>query len=78
MSLTRRSFLRGMLAVAVAPAIVKAENIMRIRPLESGLLVPDSELTIGVVQVYVNRFGESRIIEQIERRIRETRQDRLA
>ena len=75
MSLTRRNFLRGMLAAAAAPAIVKAENIMRIRPLESGLLVPDSRVIVGRVDVYEDRFDH--IIEQLERRTQAVREDLL-
>lgn len=40
MNLSRRGFLTGMLALGAAPAIVRAENLMR-------LWVPPQELTIG-------------------------------
>lgn len=33
MNITRRSFLAGILALGVAPAVVKASSIMRVRPI---------------------------------------------
>lgn len=45
----RRDFLRAMLGVAMAPAVVKAENIMKI-------WVPEQEIEVPVMTVYDN-FG---------------------
>ncbi len=61
----RRNFLKSLLIAGVAPAIVKAENLMKVRPLESGLLVPED-------------FGMSvhdRYAKQIEKRIAEMKKD---
>ena len=39
MNIKRRSFLAGILALGVAPAVVKASSIMRVRPvLENGVV----------------------------------------
>jgi len=40
----RRSFLASMLAVGVAPAVVKASSLMAVRP--SGILAPDTDIIL--------------------------------
>ncbi len=66
----RRSFLRTAAGLLVAPAIVRAESLMRVRPLASGGLVPGSltylvggghaaENFPGVFQVIGERFVEA-------------------
>ena len=55
--MNRRDFLKGMagiLAAASAPAIVHAANIMPVRPLKSGILVP--AIDIGVSDYSVARL----------------------
>ena len=51
MNITRRSFLTSILALGVAPAVVKASSIMRVRP----LIVPDWVMgpTIGPVPLEI-------------------------
>ena len=45
MGIDRRTFLKGLLAASVAPAIVKAENIMPVRPLkEPDIWVPNNAI----------------------------------
>lgn len=47
--MNRRGFLLGMLAAGVAPAVVKAANIMPVfMRRESGLLAPDTFIVTGV------------------------------
>lgn len=41
MNLTRRSFLGGILAAGVAPAVIARASLGHMRATESGLLVPD-------------------------------------
>lgn len=52
--MNRRNFLQAMLAACAAPAIVKAENIMRVRPVsEYGILAPSGEIYLGTGQLYI-------------------------
>ena len=46
MSVSRRGFITGMLAVAAAPAIVKAANLMPVRP---RLIIPPQGLTFSAI-----------------------------
>lgn len=46
--MNRRNFLAGMLAACAAPAIVRADSLMRIVPRETTIaMTPIAELTIG-------------------------------
>jgi hypothetical protein len=45
--MNRRGFMGAILAAATAPAIVKAMNLMPVKVLESGLLVPDVGLSLA-------------------------------
>lgn len=56
MLLTRRSFLKGILAVGIAPAICKAEYLMR----GSGILVPREagDIVIPVLEITVPGYVE--------------------
>jgi len=59
MTITRRSFLAGILALGVAPAVVKASSIMRVRPI---ILPGDDEFRLftGEIGRYESvRFTES-------------------
>ena len=49
----RRSFLSSILALAAAPAIVRADSLMRIVPVEAEVLVPMTEFSV------VSRIGNS-------------------
>ena len=42
----RRSFLSSILALAAAPAIVRADSLMRIVPVEAEVLVPMTEFSV--------------------------------
>lgn len=44
--MNRRGFLGFILAAAVAPAIVRADSLMRIVPIETAILMPD-EMRFG-------------------------------
>jgi hypothetical protein len=41
-NMNRRSFLQSILAVGMAPAVVRAESLMKMVRRESGLIVPDA------------------------------------
>lgn len=43
--MNRRGFLGAILAAGCAPAIVRAESLMRVRQLDSGILIPDMSFT---------------------------------
>ena len=67
--MNRRDFMKGILAAGMAPAIVKAENIMRINP--RGLIVQERKLIIppGVDAAEVARLfihaNDGRILSQV-------------
>lgn len=67
MNITRRSFIEGIIALGVAPDVVKASSIMRVRP----LIVPGWVLgpTIGPVplEIFTGEIGE--IFEFNRRRV---------
>lgn len=46
MTITRRGFLAGMLALGAAPAIVKAANLMKVVAPSTELIVPSQELAL--------------------------------
>ena len=48
--MNRRSFLKGLGILGVAPAIVKAENIMRIWTPPKDIVIPDMVFLNGVLQ----------------------------
>ena len=64
MTVTRRGFLRGLLALAAAPAITKADNLMRVVPVKAEIVLPASftfrldGLTPN--QLYTNSFWVKR------------------
>ena len=85
--MNRRNFLKGMLAAAAAPAIVKAENIMRVKPPEiirqPILLVPtrkpnvfteidpDHPLTNKLEYAYVHMSQDGKVIARWDRSLSE-------
>ena len=58
MTITRRSFLAGILALGVAPAVVKASSIMRVRPI---VLPGDAEFEL--FRGEIGRYESVRFIE---------------
>jgi len=58
MNITRRSFLAGILALGVAPAVVKASSIMRVRPI---VLPGDPEFEL--ITEEIGRYESIRFIE---------------
>ena len=58
--MNRRKFLQSTAALFCAPAIVKAENIMRIA--EPKIILPEKKL-LGAVDVFVGDFHTARIID---------------
>ena len=46
----RRDWLKAILAAGIAPAVVKAESLMRVKELPSGLVVPDGQITLEDIQ----------------------------
>jgi hypothetical protein len=56
--MNRRSFLQSILAVGIAPAVVRAESLMKMVRRESGLVVPSGmELMMAEEQVLIERVG---------------------
>lgn len=60
--MNRRGFLLGILAAAVAPAIVRADALMRVVPRETSVLVPANAFTLeeidSIVTALAAREGE--------------------
>ena len=52
--MNRRDFMKGILAAACAPAIVKAENIMRINP---RIIVPRDIATLAIMNSHGDILG---------------------
>ena len=46
--ISRRTFLKGLLATSVAPAIVRADSLMKIRPREEELIRPFRNMLIQI------------------------------
>lgn len=46
----RRDLLKAILAAGIAPAVVKAESLMRVKELPSGLVVPEWRIIDNLVQ----------------------------
>lgn len=61
--MNRRGFLQSCLALAAAPAIVKAESLMPIWVPKQGILVPDAFARLRVSQT-AEEFGRLLTIEQ--------------
>lgn len=57
--ISRRGFLKGMLGLAAAPAICKAENLMKIIVPSQELIIPDQKLGRGMTEpiVHVDEFA---------------------
>lgn len=51
--MNRRSFLAGILAAGVAPAIVRASSLMPWRVTEAGVLHPEGTLFLGTDGMYI-------------------------
>ena len=52
--ISRRGFLKGMLGLAAAPAICKAENLMKIIVPSQELIIPDQKLGRGMTEPIVH------------------------
>lgn len=74
--ITRRNFLGGLIAVAAAPAIVKAENIMRVKPLTQWRVV--NEYGFMVADTLVQEFGYYEGVRFIESAVDYGRATRMA
>lgn len=57
--ISRRGFLKGMLGLAAAPAICKAENLMKIFVPNQELIIPDQKLGRGITEsiVHIDELG---------------------
>lgn len=61
MSLSRRSFLAGILAAGIAPAFVRASSLMRV-------IVPNTEIIVPAAQLWQMQISDASLtVEQIVR-----------
>ncbi len=58
MKLTRRQFLQGMIAAGAAPAIVKAENLMKLYVPPEKKIITSSSFTDGLRMVITDSLGQ--------------------
>jgi hypothetical protein len=66
--MNRRGFLAAILAAAISPAVVRAANLMPVRALDSGLLLPGWSRVIlrphtSAAAAALGRFAVSQVIE---------------
>lgn len=55
----RRDFIKILLASGIAPAVVRAESLMRVKELPSGLVVPDDQISIEDIRKAI--YGLNRV-----------------
>lgn len=57
--MNRRGFLTGILAAACAPAIVRADSLMRIVPREAAIVLPTTEFMIENGIMTITEWNET-------------------
>lgn len=65
--MNRRGFLQAILAAAAAPAVVKAANLMPVKALESGVLVPETYDLLLTTQRFRRAVVASAYVQDAQR-----------